>query len=527
MALAWAALQAGFAAPPPDAHDPEEPPLGPGLGDLTYRTQIRTTAQGADADEYAGVLSAGERLSVAVVSPFQSGLLPALEFVGPDGAARRVEVRARVLGKQLEVRDWPVPETGRWTVRVASILGTYGKYSVRFRVRSPAPFRTEVEPDEEGVVPVDTELAFDALPGSRLDLRAEVRKGPAPQLVSLVGPDGTDVPGVSGPAAGDAVEGPHAVRLRLNDVGPQCGTYRARFTAPAGHGGFVATAQVTTPRRERGVRRLRADEPYLDPRITPLRGVKDLPVRLTGLHFSAAPPPTVLFGDVPGTNVVVDPYGIHLDVTPPELPEGSTVRVAVVNPDGQVFERPGHFYYVPAPVVTDLVSIDPVGADGEPVRGASTAGGRRVRLLGSNFQTGIFLRFGGSADVLPILRGDGRMDVTVPAHGAGIVEVHVLDAYLHDAVAPLAFEYKAPPEFAADPYMPATVAGDGTAWVTITGSGFAREDVVLFDGEPTQCVALPPFAIQFRVPVAAPGPHTVAIRDRVDTVTQGPDLTVE
>ena len=107
------------------------------------------------------------------------------------------------------------------------------------------------------------------------------------------------------------------------------------------------------------------------------------------------------------------------------------------------------------------------------------------RMIGIGlFQTGIFLRFGGSADVLPRILSATEIEVTTPAHAEGVVEVYVFDAYLHEGRLPGTFEYKVPPVVGDPAYSPATASTDGTTVLTVIGSSFQPTDEILFDGEP-------------------------------------------
>jgi hypothetical protein len=347
-------------------------------------------------------------------------------------------------------------------------------------------------------------------------------KGAAAAIAALRDPAGGDVLDAAGLPAVESVRKQrgglslHAVPLQEGD-----GAYVLRVTAPAGHDGFEVRASVVSPPRARGRRRLTTAEPWMEPRAFPVRGVQERTLRVRGRGFSTGLAPTVLFGDTPGSEVTVDPYGTYLDVRPPRLDGGTLLRVAVVNPDGQAFERADYFYYVPEPRVDDVVDLA-----GNPVRGASTAGGRAVRVLGANFETGIFVQFGASADVLPQIRSATQMDIVTPSGAAGMVEVHFLDTYSHDVQPPFLFELKVPPTIATtSPYDPASPSGDGTAAVTVTGT-FDLEDVVLFDGQAVPTTWLAPWAVRFTVPATAAGIHAVAVRDRVGTVVTGPALPV-
>lgn len=495
-------------------------PLGPVLGNLSYHGDLLVGVEGEDTDEFAGRLAEGELLSVRIRVPFSSGLYPALDVVGPDGLARPVDVRSRKLGRDLEIRAWPVPETGIWTVRVRPLLQTFGAYDLRLAVIRARTVRVDVDADDDGT-PAVVDVPVHALAGSKLDVRVTARgRGPAPVIEALVGPTGADVRDDAGALAVESAEKRRGrLTLAIDALPAGDGLYVVRVGAPAGHGALAVTASVVSPPRAKGKRKLSKSEPFLDVRKFPIRGVKERSIRLAGRNFASSA--TVLFGDTPGTEVFVDPSGTFLDVHPPQLVEGSTSRIAVVNPDGQAYERDAYFYYVPTPRLEDLVD-----RQGATVRGASTAGGRVVRFVGANFQTGVFLTFGASGDVLPQILSETMIEAVVPPGEAGEVEVHLFDAYLHDVQPPFLFEYKAPPTFAASPYTPATALTDGTTIVDIAGDGFGFADEVIFDGEAVPTTWLSPFGLRFTVPATTAGTHRIGVRDRVGTVANGPDLTV-
>ena len=75
------------------------------------------------------------------------------------------------------------------------------------------------------------------------------------------------------------------------------------------------------------------DEPRIVVTGGVIRGIAGRPVPIPGANFgdpASDEPPTVYFGDVPGTDVVVAPGGVRVTVTPPPGEEGSTVPLTVV-----------------------------------------------------------------------------------------------------------------------------------------------------------------------------------------------------
>ena len=493
---------------------------GPQIGNVTYRAEIRTTAEGEDEDTYSGRLARGERLTIKVVSPFQSGLYPAVELLGPDGLPRDVPLRSTRLGKVLEIRSFEVPETGRWTFRIAPILRTYGRYLVKFALRRAPPATVKVRADAVGQDEV-VELRVDALEGARLDLRASGKKR-TPEVGAVLDPSGQDVPGADGPAAGDVSVRHGVVSLKIPAIASGDGAYSAHVRLPAGHRGATLSVRTKAPERPRGSRKLSADEPWIEPRVSAIRGAEGATIRIRGRYLPYAPPPRVLFGEVPGTDVVVDPTETFLDVAAPALPEDALYDVTVVLKDGQSYSRPDYYYAVPTPRITDLLALD-----GTQVRAFGTGGGRTVQMIGSGYQTGMFIRVGASEDVLPQIRADGRAEFKLPAQPAGPQELRILDTYLHETVAPFLLEYKDPPVIDAAPFNPGSVFALAETAVFLKGSGFEPTDEVLFDGHPVQTIFWNTGFLQFVTPATPPGAYPVTVRDRVGSETVAVDLIVK
>lgn len=436
LAAAVVAAAAWFA---PDAAC-SEGPADAAIGNVTYRAAIRHGQDGSDTDRYSGVLLAGERLSVRVDSPFLSGLYPRIALLGPDGVPRDVDiVRFGRLGRRLEIRDFEATETGRWTVQVTGELDSYGSYSVRFQVKPLPVVRTHVPADTTGAAPADITVPFSGLAASRIKVKASARRGPVPAIASLVDSSGNEVLDDRGEPVADSARklNGRAMTLDVSGAGGSDGDYGVRITAPAGHREFTVTVQAIPVTRPRGVRRHRPDEPWIEPVAFAERGVHDLMLRIEGRNFSHLPQPAVLFDGIPATELDVDPYGTWIRCNPPVLPGGALAGVTVVNPDGQAYSRDGYYYYVPEPRIDDVVDSFDL-----PVRTGSSAGGTKVRILGAHFETGVYIRFGESEDVIPLIKSSGEITVTTPPHPAGEVSIVLLDGYLHEVVAPVTFTYE-------------------------------------------------------------------------------------
>jgi hypothetical protein len=492
-------------------------PLDPPLRAGGYDAEIANGPAGPDEDVFSGLLVKGERLTVKVVAPNSSPLVPDLEVTRPDGTLHPEMPKQLRFGKSLKLSNLVVDQTGLWKIRVAPRLGTTGKYRLSTQVK-PAPAAVLYVSDAAGGT---FPLPFEALGGSAVSLELRGKKG-TPDLASLRDPGNAEVLGATGPVFPLAEVKKSKLTLTVAQLGLGDGTYTADFVVPPGSGPYRATVRVTRPPLARGFATLKPDEPYMDPILDVRLGVENLPLKISGRNFASGC--AVWFGDTRVTSGVVDQFGSRIEVVPPPGAPGSTVRVAVVNPDGQAFERPDYFRYVPPLTITDLVD-----RDGAPVRGAALEGGRFVRILGGNFASGVTARFGGT-EVLPNIRSATEMDCIVPAHAPGIFQVRVLDAYLHDEAGPFDFEYKAKPVVADPPYRVGGVAvpsvpQSGQTDLQLFGTSMSLDDVVTLDGDDvaTQYDPNGPNLV-FDVPAGGPAAIKVVIRDRVGTLVPAPDL---
>jgi hypothetical protein len=515
-----ALVAAGLLAGAPPSHASDEP-LGPEIGSSNaYRAHIVWTSLGGeDVDEYHGRLIQGERLSVSVLSPFQSPLFPEVQFVDPTGAERTPPVRVRRLGKAVSVRKFEIDAGGVWRVRVRGLYETQGPYRVQFRTRSPAPQRFDVPAVPETAEAVLVVREFQAVDGAELTLSLRsARRGPPATLAELTGPSGDEVPGAhAARAVEDAQVRGRNVRLRRVSLGQGTGAYVVAVRVPPGGGGGRVRLRVVPPRRPRGLSRLTRDEPWLEPRNFPLRTAHGVRMKLVGRHFH--PDARVFFGNERALEVTPDNVGASLEVVVPPGVPGTVVRVAVVNPDRQASVREAFAEYVLPPVLSDVTDLD-----GVPVRAAATTGGRRLRVHGADFATGHIVRFG-TRDVLPVPIDATLLEIVTPAHAAGEVPFTVVDSYGNVAELPELFEFKTPPSFAAEPYSPASAA-PGTL-VTLSGSGFEFEDELVLGGVAVHSTRTSSGTRIFYSPARPPGPVVVELVDRIGTLVRGPDFQVE
>ncbi len=139
-------------------------------------------------------VTAGALLSVTVKGGAVGATLPAVRL--HDSAGQSVDLGAWTTStpKQVVVKGWPAPATGRWFLEVEPAATFDGalKLSVKIAPRSTWAFSGEVGP--ETLLP----FAFSAPPGARLSISAKSPRDSAavPRLVSVLGPGDVDlVPG--------------------------------------------------------------------------------------------------------------------------------------------------------------------------------------------------------------------------------------------------------------------------------------------------------------------------------------------
>ena len=144
------------------------------------------------------------------------------------------------------------------------------------------------------------------------------------------------------------------------------------------------------------------------------------------------------------------------------------VDVSVTTPGGTA-TLSSAYTYVAAPSLTDV----------SPNEGPAT-GGQSVTLTGTNFRSGMQVRFGGTVATLGSVHPSGTLaTVTTPAHAAGAVNVSVMTPGGSTTLASGYTYVDAPTLTAIAPQV--GPIGGGTS-VTLTGSGFRAGMEVRFGG---------------------------------------------
>ena len=149
-------------------------------------------------------------------------------------------------------------------------------------------------------------------------------------------------------------------------------------------------------------------------------------VTITGAGFQTGA--TVTFGNTQSTAVTVASSTEIGAMSPPE--SSGTVAITVTDPNAQSASLPSAFTYTSGPSVT---SVSP---NSGPVTGGTT-----VTLLGSGFQSGASVTFGGIAAASVTLVSSTEIQAVSPVSPAGTVSIAVTNTDSQSATLASAFTY--------------------------------------------------------------------------------------
>lgn len=195
-------------------------------------------------------------------------------------------------------------------------------------------------------------------------------------------------------------------------------------------------------------------------------------VTINGANFvsdTQQTPPSVSFGGVSAGQVTLLSSSQMRAVIPPHA--AGRVGVEVTNPGGKSSRAGNAFTYT---------STSPTISGVSPNSGPVT-GGMAVTIAGTGFSNGATVSFGGSAASGVSFVSSTQLNATVPAHGAGKVDVTVTNPDGTDAVLVSAFTYtSSSPTVSGVSPSSGPIAG-GTA-VTVAGTNFVSGATVSFGG---------------------------------------------
>jgi hypothetical protein len=191
-------------------------------------------------------------------------------------------------------------------------------------------------------------------------------------------------------------------------------------------------------------------------------------VTITGANFVAGA--TVTIGGVAAGSVTVVSATRITATTPNLAPVVGPQNVVVTNVDAQSGSLAGGFNALgPQPTLTSL----------NPTSG-TTGGGTLVTLTGTNFAAGAAVTFGGTAGTSVTVVSATSITVFTPARSAGAVNVVITNLDGRNATLSNGYTYVTGPTISTINPASGTVGG-GTV-VTITGSNFASNATVSFNG---------------------------------------------
>ncbi len=184
---------------------------------------------------------------------------------------------------------------------------------------------------------------------------------------------------------------------------------------------------------------------------------------------------TVTLGGAAATGVSVA-SATTITATTPAHAAGS-VDIVVTNPDSQAGVLSNGFTYTAGPSIASIT----------PNRGP-VAGGFQVTISGANFVAVPTVTFGGTPATNVAFSNSTSLLVTVPARGAGTVDVVVTNPDNQSGTLAGGFTYDPPP--AVSSVSPNTGGLTGGDSITISGTAFVNGATVLFGSTPATGVVV-------------------------------------
>jgi hypothetical protein len=225
---------------------------------------------------------------------------------------------------------------------------------------------------------------------------------------------------------------------------------------------------------------------------------------ITGTGFLAGA--TVSIGGTAATGVHVATSTSISAVTPAH--SAGSADVTVTNSDAQHGTLSEGFTYTavsnPSPTVTAIT----------PNTG-STGGGTTVTIMGTGFQSGASVTFGGTMATTTTMVSSTTLTATTPAHAAGVVNVVVTNTEEQSATLANGYTYvtsNTAPTVAS--IAPNSGPATGGTTVTITGTGFSSGAGVILGGNAASAVTVVNAqSITATTPAHAAGTVNVVVSD--------------
>lgn len=205
----------------------------------------------------------------------------------------------------------------------------------------------------------------------------------------------------------------------------------------------------------------------------------------------------VYFGGSESPDVTVTSSGRIFAVTPPHT--SGRVDVRVVNPDDTIAELDDGFVYFDDIVITSI----------EPPKGPAT-GGVPIEVRGTGLSGAEVLLFGGQQAIDLTVIDDTTVLAVLPAHPAGLADVHVITA-VGSGRHIEGYRFFEPPR--VDGFNPLASAAAGGGTLAIAGAGMTPDTQVAVGGVPaeTLAVAKDGTKVVVRIPAGEPGTADLAV----------------
>ena len=205
-----------------------------------------------DIDQFTLTVLRESQLNLTLEYDWQSGFRPHLALLGPSGEFalssfpgqyfQSQYVRSRNGGRKIEIRDFPLSLSGRWTVMVGMpIPGVGGDYQTQLEIAAPAYSELRFRASNAlQVASSGTAIAFEALKDSRLNGVLQIRRAPGARINvdSLMGPHGDIAPSLrTSGALSQSIDGR---TITFNDARiSRIGLYELTLTSSANAGQVV------------------------------------------------------------------------------------------------------------------------------------------------------------------------------------------------------------------------------------------------------------------------------------------------
>ncbi len=434
------------------AHAHAQEQVGPEFGNNDFTDLIDNDGGVPDIDTYSAFLVSGEQLSVSVVSPKDSDLIPELFVVDPDGEIRTLKIKRKKKDHVVAFKKFKVDKNGTWLVHVEGRAESQGLYTATFKVKASKTITTKKHAVGGGTPPT-LPFPVHASEGALMTLSIKSRtKNVGVTVISAQSPNGESAQYIV-----EAMEtkGKKSVVKKLA-LTPGDGLYVLSIGTLGDEAVFDVSIKVTESGRPTESVVFEGPEPRLADRGAPLRVAASIPFEITGSGFSLDPRPEIRFDGVLGEVRAVTPDGVILTVVSPTLLDRQVADITVKNPDQRGFTQPDQVFFVERPRIDDLLD-----AGDTQVRRASAADNDRVFLIGAAFGDHLTVDLGGEPVTIIDATDPLRMEIVLPTVPPSTRMISVTDDFNRTATTSFAIRFPRPAwGEGAVPRLPAPSAED-------------------------------------------------------------------